>query len=1029
MRTLRFLLLAVLVLAPLGAARAQTRYGNVVNQRFATVSNGPQSSVVVDLPAGASEQRRRDAVESRLRRVWTRQARALAPVGVRSGRRAPLPVSTLVVERNAGRLVAPPRQVTRAFGDGVLTFEFEGFNGASVVDNNGGSVVVETFLKDFLAVLYPKIVALYGKPAASGVVKVRSMGFFEDGSATEVQRLVFGAYNVSENRIYLPLYRSVDSIAHAFMLNVLHAFHGPLALHYDAWEQGFARAAATVLARDPAFGFLDPTANNLYTLLPQYDLINQPALGNSTFFPPSQADIPIDGQFTIAKMLQPRLGMSGAAWLKAYIENDAFFRNFNAAYYAQADGDPALPGNVPALRAIAGAVLPTVEGRPFAQWFERQYVLDTSVTAGPKLYAFILPSENSATSGQSALIVLVHYQTQSSGDETLRTGRAYATYFDAQGFRIPSLGTASEQTQIEAGEGFLTTLAFPNQGFDDGRITMDFAVNGITTRTWLPSGIEGDVQAVLPAAGAAGDVAVDQLIVPSGATRGKTGAIARGGFGLSLGAVFGELARTTVTVLNAGVTTTYRRNTGDGINWLVLAEDGASGGVVDVAKVFPTDTLRLVSFPVRPLNPSVESALGLGAAEFVLTQWDPLRNLYEMVVPDKPVVGALTPGRGYWMRLLPNVGAVNHQISLKGVAPARDVDFTIAAPYGWNLIGSPFADPIDLEQILVKFLENDPIPWSEAVTGNLVAAQPFAYDPATRAYTAASTLDGGAWQGYWLRVFAPAGVTLLLPGPDAPSRAARVTRSVAPRRTQPFWSVRLRAARDGQSAAVALGAAPGATAQVDARWDTELPPDPGTGATLSLGFAGGASGGRRVGDFRGDAEARRGVWKLHAYAATAGPVTLTWDGLGSLPRGTRLMLADDATGETIPLGSRSGTTLRLAAGERRSLTLRMEPERSTPLAFARVRTAPVSRAVGGARIEYALTGDAEVGVEVATLSGRVLRRLETGRATAGQSRSVVWDGRGGDGAPLPAGTYLLTLTARGDDGATARQIRPIQSVR
>jgi hypothetical protein len=36
-------------------------------------------------------------------------------------------------------------------------------------------------------------------------------------------------------------------------------------------------------------------------------------------------------------MTLPRVGMSGAAWLKVYIENPNFFRQFNEAYYAQFD--------------------------------------------------------------------------------------------------------------------------------------------------------------------------------------------------------------------------------------------------------------------------------------------------------------------------------------------------------------------------------------------------------------------------------------------------------------------------------------------------------------------------------------------------------------------------------------------------------------------------------------------------------------------------------------------------------------------
>ena len=50
-----------------------------------------------------------------------------------------------------------------------------------------------------------------------------------------------------------------------------------------------------------------------------------------------------------------------------------------------------------------------------------------------------------------------------------------------------------------------------------------------------------------------------------------------------------------------------------------------------------------------------------------------------------------------------------------------------------------------------------------------------------------------------------------------------------------------------------------------------------------------------------------------------------------------------------------------------------------------------------------------------------------GRAT--ERQSVLWNGLTDSGQPLPAGGYLVTLTARTDDGQTARVIRPIQILR
>lgn len=1021
------------VAAPALAQRSP--YKNLVNQPFATISNGPQSSVVLDVPVGKDIP---TAVETRLRKEWTARSRSLSAGLAKQKGRAVFPVSTLVTVRQSGRIVKPP--VTRAFGDGQLTFTFENFNGASIASASGSAIVVEDFLKDFINNVYPRLVALYGKPAFSGEVKIRSVGFFNTGTATDVQRLAFGAYSPSENRIYLPLYQSVDSIAHALLLNLVHAFHGPLAFQYDAWEQGFARAAATVIARDPALGFADPTANSLYTLLPYYDILNQPALGNSTFFPPSQANLLIDGEITIAKMLQVRMGMSGAAWLKCYIEDTSFFKNVNAAYYAAADTQgTALAGNVPALKNIVAGALPTVEGLPFADWFRQQYVLDTSVTTGPKLYAFVLPSQPSAANNeQSALIALVYYRTKTDGDEELLAGRAYATYLNSDNTRI-GLGSGSEQAQIEQGEGFLTTLAFPNQGFDDGRLVADFSVGGLTARTYLAQGINGDIISTLTG-GLDGSVAVNQTTVLAPiATRNQSSNVVRRGFGVTLGAQLGELARTQVTITSGPTIQSFRRNTGDGINYVILRPAGSGGGVTTLSHTFAFGALNLVSFPLRPLEPTVEGALGRPATDFLLANWDPITRTYAAVAPGTPSTGLLDPGRGYFLKFVGTPGGpTNTTVSLTGVAPATDVDYTVHLAYGWNLIGTPFSQDLDLNKTLVKYLENDAIAFSAATGtdvntapfGALVADQVWALNPDTGAYSATNALSSD-WRGYWLRVYAPQGVSLLIPGPDTPTRAVKTRALVPLAGRKPSWAVALRASQGARTSAVTLGSAPGTSRSFDPGWDVEAPPDIVPGVTLGVvSETNATAGGRVAADFRSGTDTQRGTWSLALTAAQSGPVTLTWSGLESLPKTTQLTLRDETTGQRIPLASRSGWSVSVQAGQTRKLQLLVETGRSQPLSITGLVARPTGRASGGGvRVEYNLTADADVLAEVTTLTGKSVRRLVTGRGRATERQSILWNGLTDSGQSLPAGSYLLTLTARTDDGQSTRVTRPVQVLR
>ena len=470
--------------------KAQT-YHNIVNEKFNTISSGPQSALVIDTPSNQSDEALVAQMTTLLKKQWTAQI-----AGARRGstktrsskvtrKSTVTPMSTIIMTRKNGRMVTPPpSKITRQAGDNTLTFKFTNFNGATVQTNPNSIVEIETFLKTFVAAAYPRIVSLYGAPAFSGEVEVRAMGFFDSFQQTDRERLAFGAYDASNNRILLPLYENIDDNAHALLLNMIHAFHGPKVFQYDAWEQGFARAASSVIARDPQINFLDPTANSVLSYLRYYDLINHPALGNSTFFPASQKDIEIQGQLTYGKMHHVRLGMSGAAWLKVFIENPTFFRDFNAAYYTQ----NAIAGNVPALKQIANGLLPNgVEGKPFLDWYKEQYILDTSVTAGEKLYPILFPTDpdTTASNQQSALVILEHFRTDPTGDEILLNGKAYGTYFNSNNDRI-SLGTQADQQDIVEGEAFFTILAFPTQGFDDGRVTADYTTGSQTARTYFP---------------------------------------------------------------------------------------------------------------------------------------------------------------------------------------------------------------------------------------------------------------------------------------------------------------------------------------------------------------------------------------------------------------------------------------------------------------------------------------------------------------------------------------------------------------
>jgi hypothetical protein len=172
--------------------------------------------------------------------------------------------------------------------------------------------------------------------------------------------------------------------------------------------------------------------------------------------------------------------------------------------------------------------------------------LDTSVSVGRKLYAFVVPGEYTEERGQAHLVQVVYYRTKANGDEDLLDGRVYATYHDATGATI-RLGIASEQVQLSDGEGSITTQSFQER---EGRLTMDFNVGAETARVYVPGGYNGDLQTVLLGPNTNGrDVTVTQ--VTSTANRTQTARTDAAAFGVNLGTPENDLARTTITYTTA----------------------------------------------------------------------------------------------------------------------------------------------------------------------------------------------------------------------------------------------------------------------------------------------------------------------------------------------------------------------------------------------------------------------------------------------------------------------------------------------
>ena len=73
-------------------------------------------------------------------------------------------------------------------------------------------------------------------------------------------------------------------------------------------------------------------------------------------------------------------------------------------------------------------------------------------------------------------------------------------------------------------------------------------------------------------------------------------------------------------------------------------------------------------------------------------------------------------------------------------------------------------------------------------------------------------------------------------------------------------------------------------------------------------------------------------------------------------------------------------------------------------------------------VVYSLSADADITIEVRNIAGRLIRTIPCGSSSAGLN-TATWNLRNATGAPVPAGLYLCTITARSEDGSQATAVR------
>lgn len=1033
-------------------ATAQQSYHNIQNQPFRTVGDGPQSAIIVDVADPNDEPGVRRAVDARVRAMMQAR-RTVLEREVQFLRRhyllradQKIPVVDTVLIRSHGRLVtADPKKTTRAAG-GNITY----------VANPAGNFAFDAptaaaFDSITNSFLYPALKNRIGAPFWNGTVTILN----KDDNPTQVSGIlgVVVVINGSSVSIDLPQFRAAQDTYLGLIQAMAQTFHGTSTLGYDAWEVGMARAAAVVVAHDlngqfPNIqgGTIDPAASFYYT--PLYDVLNQPALGNNTFLPPTKSAQTLSG---FGGMLVPRLQTSSTAWLKCFIENPGFLANFNSAYFDAVTADATVRSDVNRLRGLASqAVGGTVEGQPFDTWFQQQYVFDTSVAPGQKNYVYAQPTPPDATHPEDgAGVIELAYQTTATGDEIDSSGTSYPIFYDNTFANRLTLSGGDAPVLIANGEG-TTAPYFTNIGSPPTmRITMDFPFMGTSQRIFFPANEA--------TTGTAANLTFNDFYgVVVGSDTGTLTATFTGGDGSPVTTpivqgAFGIVGGAHAPTDNfTRATLSYQPATGQPIvfhrNVYQRIDNVGNTGLSNVSSVFvlnvpgPSVVLthvfnggvnipQLISLPIQPFNPDMAGVFGTPPASTLVAEWvqsaappAAVPNDHYVRYPNLP---PYQPGYGLWTGFPSalNGGANQNGVSITGVPTDNQPRINVQLQYGWNLIGTPFNANVSLLSdgttgnnggVTISYgpQGNDAVLLTDAVlTNKWVGAGVFGFDPKALSYVdiTQATPTGGftsnvlePWKGYWILVTVPEGVTLTYVNPNPNIRSAvasgrlrrngQGSRAVASR-PRDGWRLPLTVRDDeGNAAAAQIGQSAQGSDRYVSSLDAAMPPafTRTAGLTLRMRHPDWSlpSG---SGDFLSDVRrsATSATWNVTVDLPSPGrSYSLAWGATARLPRGLNLTLIDLGNGTRKLMNSGASYSFTSSPGETsRQFHIEVDPATAANLTVMNLRVESIRTRAGAGASAATITYSLSRAAE-ATLQIRGLGGRIVRRLAAGRAVST-----------------------------------------
>lgn len=767
--------------------------------------------------------------------------------------RTPFFMPTRVEFTRNGKVISRSGPQSRASGDISLQF-----------DATGPRAFSQSY-RDFLQAVFdtarPTLDAVFGFPALSGVVRVAN--FDADIGDRDA---VAGGYYLPDNgsgqrEIRFPVYSNNEAATINFIHTLLLAYQGVNPYSTDAFQEGLVRATTKLVARsagatiglDPAL--LESALSNTYTVGGFYDWYNQRALGGSKFIAPNLRDVPIT-QGSYGGPYLVRYRMSGSSWSKVLVEYPAFISQLNTLVQAQPSLASDVPGLVNSGQQILNALRPTdptIEGLAFAEWFKRQFILETNDTNGLKVMVQPTPIASNLAGGDFGVFALeaTYFERISNGDEHLLSGRSYPIFWDFDFLNRLSPSAQDERMDIAGSYGSVVPNFPDQQGGQPYRISVDVPVQDQIARVYLPAGaiataakparndFYGTVIGAPPTTGS-----TIHVILTSAGSQLADVPVLNGAFGILINTGQYLAARTVVAnVVRRGAgsdtvlfTRTVDKDKGE------LELDLRVGGeqTLNVPTFFPKG-LSAFGLPVDPFTSFAPSLIGVSAPLLQLARFDPSKARY-LLFPD---VEAIKVGDGFFVH-----APFDLNLSVSGrVSP---VPVGIALRPGWNLISCPINETAATTQVRVIRATGFPNQFADALGTDIGttffgftrgANNPVSGVPETGTFTPATTFEAG--KAYYVRCLAPEGVTLLFSpasgdfrGRSGGSSGINAASSMSVRSFRPppsLWRAKISAFGENRQTECYVGLSRTATRGYDPKEDSEIPPSFGGFQATVLG--------------------------------------------------------------------------------------------------------------------------------------------------------------------------------------------------